>query len=91
MSEAAGTVLVVNSHRAGGRLQSALGRSPAYYYDNAMRRGGKFVVLHGDDVAKALEITSISRTRLKVDDVSLCWDDDARDRREADRRSEVTA
>lgn len=84
MAETGGTVLAVNSHRAGHRLELALGRKPAYYYDNALRRGGKFVVLYGADVAKALAITSITRTRLRISDVSLCWSDGIRARRVAD-------
>lgn len=70
--EPVGTVLVVNSHRASERLARALGRKPAGYYDKAMRRGGKFVVLYGEDVATALGIKSITRTRLKPEDVVLC-------------------
>lgn len=70
--EPVGTVLAVNSHRASDRLKRALGREPAAYYDRAMRRGGKFVVLYGDDVATALAITSVTRTRLKPEDVALC-------------------
>jgi hypothetical protein len=72
MVEPKGTVLAVNSHRARERLERALGRKPAAYYDKAMNRGGKFVVLYGDEVAKALEITSVTRTRLTPDDVALC-------------------
>ncbi|MER7487935.1 hypothetical protein ABTY20_18910 [Streptomyces sp. NPDC126497] len=70
--EPVGTVLVVKSHRASERLERALGRKPAMYYDRAMKRGGTFVVLYGDDVATALGITSIGRTRLKPGDVALC-------------------
>ncbi|MGY5634146.1 hypothetical protein ACW7N6_38035 [Streptomyces sp. UC1A3] len=70
--EPVGTVLAVNSHRASDRLKRALGREPAAYYDRAMRRGGKFVVLYGDDVDTALAITSVTRTRLKPEDVALC-------------------
>lgn len=83
--EPVGTVLAVNSHRARERLERALGRKPAGYYDRAMRRGGEFVVLYGDDVARALEITSITRTRLKPDDVVLCLGEEQRARRDADR------
>lgn len=85
--ESVGTVLAVNSHRARGRLERALGRKPAAYYDRAMRRGGKFVVLYGDDVATALDITSITRTRLKTEDVALCPGSDGAEhaRRDADR------
>lgn len=98
--EPVGTVLAVNSHRARERLERALGRKPAAYYDKAMRRGGKFVVLYGDDVATALEITSVTRTRLKPEDVALClssrttvdddglrvtYDDSEHTRRDADR------
>jgi hypothetical protein len=72
MVEPKGTVLAVNSHRARERLERALGRRPAAYYDRAMKRGGKFVVLYGDEVARALEIPSVTRTRLTVDDVALC-------------------
>lgn len=67
-----GTVLAVNSHRASERLEQALGRTPAKYYDKAMKRGGKFVVLYGDDVATALAIPSVTRTRLKPSAVALC-------------------
>lgn len=98
--EPVGTVLAVGSHRARERLERALGRKPAAYYDKALRRGGKFVVLYGDDVATALGITSVTRTRLKPDDVVLCMssrttvddaglrvtdDDTEHARREADR------
>lgn len=83
--EPVGTVLAVNSHRASDRLKRALGREPAAYYDRAMRRGGKFVVLYGDDVATALEITSVTRTRLKTEDVALCVGDHSSARRDADR------
>ena len=98
--EPVGTVLVVNSHRARQRLERALGRKPAAYYDRAMKRGGAFVVLYGDDVDTALAITSIRRTRLKPEDVALClgssttmgddglrvtYDDSEHARREADR------
>lgn len=87
MVEPKGTVLAVNSHRASERLERALGRQPAAYYDKAMRRGGKFVVLYGDDVTTALGITSITRTRLTVDDVALCMSSDGakHERRDADR------
>lgn len=67
-----GTVLAVNSHRAAERLERALGRTPAKFYDKAMKRGGKFVVLYGGDVATALAIPSITRTRLKPSAVALC-------------------
>lgn len=70
--EPVGTVLVVKSHRAAERLERALGRKPAAYYDRAMKRGGTFVVLYGDDVAKALEIPSITHTLLKPGGVALC-------------------
>lgn len=85
--EPVGTVLAVNSHRAADRLERALGRKPATYYDKAMRRGGKFVVLYGDDVATALGIKSITRTRLKPEDVALCVSSDGAEkaRRDADR------
>lgn len=98
--EPVGTVLAVNSHRAADRLKRALGREPAAYYDKAMRRGGKFVVLYGDEVATALGIRSITRTRLKPEDVALClssratvidaglrvtYDDSEHARRDADR------
>jgi hypothetical protein len=100
MVEPKGAVLAVNSHRARQRLERALGRKPAAYYDRAMKRGGKFVVLYGDDVARALEITSVTRTRLTMDDVALClgsrtivgedglrvaYDDSEHARRDADR------
>lgn len=88
--EPVGTVLAVNSHRARQRLEGALGRNPATYYDQAMRRGGKFVVLYGDDVATALGIKSITRTRLKPDDVALCiGNGDEFDRRDADRAADL--
>lgn len=83
--EPVGTVLTITSHRARKRLERALGRNPAEFYDKAMRRGGGFVVLYGDDVATALGIPSITRTRLKPDDVALCVGDGGRERREADR------
>ncbi|MGW2213279.1 hypothetical protein [Streptomyces sp. NPDC001781] len=98
--EPVGTVLVVNSHLANERLARALGRKPAAYYDKALRRGGKFVVLYGDDVETALGIKSVTRTRLTVDDVALCMssrttvgdnglrvtnDDSEHARRDADR------
>lgn len=70
--EPVGTVLAVNSRRARERLERALGRKPAAYYDKAMKRGGKFVVLYGGDVARALEIPSVTRTRLKPSAVALC-------------------
>lgn len=70
--EPVGIVLAVNSHRARERLERALGRKPAAYYDRAMKRGGTFVVLYGDDVATALAITSVKRVRLKPGDVALC-------------------
>lgn len=70
--EPVGTVLAVKSHRAAERLERALGRKPAAYYDKAMKRGGTFVVLYGDDVATALAIPSIGRTRLKPGEVALC-------------------
>jgi hypothetical protein len=103
--EPVGTVLAVNSHRARERLERALGRKPAAYYDRAMRRGGKFVVLYGDEVTRALEITSITRTRLKPDDVAMClgsrttlgddglrvtYDDSEHARRDADRAAAGT-
>jgi hypothetical protein len=103
--EPVGTVLAVNSHRARERLERALGRKPAAYYDRAMRRGGKFVVLYGEDVATALGIPSITRTRLKPDDVALClgsrttlgddglrvtYDDSEHARRDADRAAAGT-
>jgi hypothetical protein len=103
--EPVGTVLAVNSHRARERLERALGRKPAAYYDRAMRRGGKFVVLYGEDVATALGIPSITRTRLKPDDVALClgsrttlgddglrvtYDDSEHARRDADRAAART-
>jgi hypothetical protein len=85
--EPVGTVLAVNSHRARERLERALGRKPAAYYDRALRRGGKFVVLYGEDVATALGITSVTRTRLKPGDVALCLGSDGSEhaRRDADR------
>lgn len=70
--EPVGTVLAVSSHRARERLERALGRKPAAYW--TMQRGGKFVVLYGADVDTALGITSITRTRLKPEDVGLCVD-----------------
>jgi hypothetical protein len=65
-------VLRVGSHRARERLERALGHDVQGYYDKELRHGGVFVVLAGDELAAALEITSIRRTRLKVDDVSRC-------------------
>ena len=85
--EPVGTALVVKSHRAAERLERALGRKPAAYYDKAMKRGGTFTVLYGDDVATALAIPSIGRTRLKPGDVALCTgtgENDQLARREAD-------
>lgn len=83
--EPVGTVLVVSSHRARERLERALGRRPAAYW--TMQRGGKFVVLYGADVDTALSITSITRTRLKPEDVGLCVSSDGAEhgRRDADR------
>jgi hypothetical protein len=83
--EPVGTVLAVNSHRARERLERVLGRKPAAYW--TMQRGGKFVVLYGEDVSTALGITSITRTRLKPEDVGLCISMDGQEyeRREADR------
>jgi hypothetical protein len=82
-TEDTGTVLFVGSHRAGHRLAAALRRNPAYYF--TFEKGGKFVVLFGADVDTALEIKSIRRTRLKPDQVSLCWSDTNRERAAADR------
>lgn len=83
--EPAGIVLAINSHRARERLERALGRKPAAYF--TLKRGGKFVVLYGEDVTTALGITSITRTRLKPEDVGLCISMDGREyeRRHADR------
>jgi hypothetical protein len=72
-------VLLVGSHRAGKYLRRVLGYKPQYHYDNELKRGGVFVVLSGEELEAALEIKSIRRTRLKVDDVSRCishFDDD---------------
>jgi len=64
-------VLRVNSHRAGSKLATALGRKPEYSY--TWEHGGRFVVLNAKEADAVLPITGITRSRLKPDQVASCW------------------
>jgi hypothetical protein len=64
-------VLRVNSHRASKKLASALGRKPQYSY--TWEHGGCFVVLAAQEADSVLPITGITRSRMKPDQVSTCW------------------
>jgi hypothetical protein len=64
-------VVRVNSHRAGGKLASALGTKPQYYY--TWEHGGCFVVLTTQEAAAVLPITGITRSRVKFNELSKCW------------------
>lgn len=64
-------VIKVNSHRAGDKLERALGHKPQYYY--TWEHGGCFVLLSKDEADQVLPITGITRSRVKRDALGKCW------------------
>ena len=66
------TVLRVNSHRAGRTLRTKLGHKPQYYY--TWEHGGCFVVLPKETTDRVLPIKGITRSRVKLEALSTCWE-----------------
>lgn len=64
-------VLRVNSHRAGSKLATALGRKPQYWY--TWKHGGCFVVLSRREADAVLPITGITRSRVDRGKLAQCW------------------
>ena len=61
----------VNSHRAGHKLDQAIGRHPDYYY--TFEHGGMFAEVTVEEFGLAKSIKGITRTRTPREELRRCW------------------
>jgi hypothetical protein len=63
--------LRVNSHRAGHRMDQAIGRHPDYYW--TVQHGGCFAEVTVQEFDRIKTIKGITKTRTPREELRRCW------------------